>query len=227
MPFLIPLIAPAIGIVGGLIAGKPRPKPWEKQAIQTQTELDKQRLAASRFGLDAAGKVMPMGMDFLSSGRRAFRPAVDYWTKSLKGGPEAYDAIMPDVKFLRDQYAGVRRSQDALYQRSGSGSAHRQQREFDLASQIGGLLPAARQAAATNLGALGTNMSSIGTGVLHTGSNLLRGSTQAGGSPLLNYGLKSREDARKSGAAAGAGLYEMTKDIDWEAVFNRTKKEPT
>jgi len=176
MPFLAPIAGalPAIGgMLGGLFGGgKPKLSPFEQAMQQNQLNLSN------------------LGMNAMSG-------ASDYWSKILKGGPDATLALSPEIRGINGMFNGVRQQAGQFGPMGGGRANLLAQLPYQQAGKLSDLFATARPAAASGLAGLG--------GSALSGAGGLQG--------ILNGQLARTQAGAQNGGMLGGGIFNILKSL--------------
>ena len=169
MGFLAPALPAIGGMLGGLFGGgKPKLSPFEQAMQQNQLDL-------SRLGMDS------------------MRGAGDYWSRILKGGPDATLALSPEIRGIHGMFSGIR-NQAGNFGPMGGGRANiLAQLPYQEAGKLSDLFATARPAAASGLAGLG--------GSALSGAGSLQG--------ILGGELERSKMGAQQGGLLGGGIFNI------------------
>ncbi|KKL49864.1 hypothetical protein LCGC14_2311260, partial [marine sediment metagenome] len=137
----------------------------------------------------------------LALGRRAFDPALDYWSSILQGGHAANLALGPESQAIRGGFDVAQRNIEQNLPRGGERNLSLAQLEIEKGGRLGNLPTIARRQAAGSL----AQLSGIPFGV---GSAAGAQATGLAGN-LLNYGVSQQQQALGGATGIGELLYKI------------------
>ncbi len=195
MPFLAPVLGavagPLAGALGGLFGGG-APQLTNAGNASQERQFD---LADTQLGL-------------AHNGAAAFQSPLDYWSSILKGGPQAMQALSPQIQQIQSSSQQAQRGLDQFGPRGGGRAQQLAQLPFQRQGQISNLYSNAMPQAAQQLGGLAGNMT--GLGIQGLGSNLQN---------IMGNQLGLMGIGQQNGANLGGGLDSIFSSIPWGKIF--------
>lgn len=155
-------------------------------------------------GIANAEKRGLMGDEFLGQAKSAFTPALDYYTKILAGGPQAMEALSPEIQQANSGFTAAKNQISQFGPSGGGRSAALNALPLQRSAAISNIFSTARPQAAAGLNALGSSAGGLGSAL--AGQNASLTGSLAGNLTGLSSGLTSDIlRSYSSGGAAGAG----------------------
>ncbi len=186
MPFLAPLIPAIIGIGGGVAASVIGGRAGRSQRDLATRQQEQQNL---------------IQQEQLALGRRAFDPALNYWSSILQGGHAANLALGPESQAIRGGFDVAQRNIEQILPRGGERNLSLAQLEIEKGGRLGNLPTIARRQAAGNL----AQLSGIPFGV----GSAAGGQATSLASNLLSYGQNQQQQALGGAQGIGELLYKI------------------
>jgi hypothetical protein len=160
-------------MLGGLFGGgKPKLSPFEQQMQNNQLNL-------SNLGMNA------------------MQGAGDYWSKILKGGPDATLALSPEIRNIHGMFGNLLKQAGQFGPMGGGRANLMAQAPYQEAGKLSDLFATARPAAASGLAGLG--------GSALSGAGGLQG--------ILNGQLARTQAGAQNGGMLGSGIFNILKGL--------------
>ena len=190
MPFLAPFIPALIGAGGAIGASVLGSRAGRSQRDLATRQQEQQNL---------------IQQEQLALGRKAFDPALNYWSSILQGGHAANLALGPESQAIRGGFDVAQRNIEQNLPRGGERNLGLAQLEIEKGGRLGNLPTLARRQAAGNLGQL----AGLPFGVASAAGGQATG--LAGN--LLNYGLSQQQQALSGATGIGELLYKIANKV--------------
>jgi len=193
--------------------------------------------------LDTSQQGTAAGMNLLSGAQSAFKPAQDYWSSILSGGPAAFQAISPTVQASNAAYNQAKNSISNFAPMGGGRASTLSQLPLQQAGQISNLFSQLQPQAAQQLANLGTAQGSLGTTLSNANTGLasnlvsslgnqnlglaqtilqsllgLSGQGLGADQNVINTQLALQGLASQNGANLGGGLFNIFNSIPWGSI---------
>ena len=141
----------------------------------------------------------------LALGRRAFDPALNYWSSILQGGHAANLALGPESQAIRGGFDVAQRNIEQNLPRGGERNLGLAQLEIEKGGRLGNLPTLARRQAAGSLGQL--------AGLPFGVASAAGGQASGLAGNLLNYGLSQQQQALSGATGIGELLYKIANKV--------------